>query len=390
MAARLPDPSSPHAVADGMFRALVWLRLVVTLNMLGLNWLRRDNLDHPAAGLALIAFLVLWSGFASWAYAAARRRTPALLIADLAVAAAAILVSPAIKGPDINATIPGFWVMTVVLVWGVRWRWLGGLIAAAVIALADLSIRLPDITQTNYANVFLLLIGGPIVGYLCGILRTMATERDEAQRAAAYAEERARLARAVHDGTLQVLALMQRRGPDLGPVGEELGRLAGEQEVALRALVQASSSGSAGSSARTPGGSSGGAPAAGLVDLAALLGQLVTRRTPVVSVATPGHAVLLPAAVASELVAAVGACLDNVAVHVGEDAPAWVLLEELADRVVVSVRDDGPGIPPGRVEEAETDGRLGVAESIRGRLRDIGGTAELHTGEHGTEWELTV
>lgn len=380
MAARLPDPSSPHAVADGMFRALMWLRVVVTLNMLGLNWVRRDNFDHPAGGLTLVAFLVLWSGFASWAYAAARRRTPALLIADLAVAAAAILVSPAIKGPDINATIPGFWVMTVVLVWGVRWRWLGGLIAAAVIALADLSIRLPDITQTNYANVFLLLIGGPIIGYLCGILREMATERDEAQRAAAYAQERARLARVVHDGTLQVLALMQRRGPELGPVGEELGRLAGEQEVALRALVQASSASA----------SAVGAPAAGVVDLVALLGQLATRRTPVVSVATPGHAVLLPAAVATELVAAVGACLDNVAAHVGEDAPAWVLLEELADRVVVSVRDDGPGIPSGRVESAAADGRLGVAESIRGRLRDIGGTAELHTGPHGTEWELTV
>ena len=42
----------------------------------------------------------------------------------------------------------------------------------------------------------------------------------------------------VHDGVLQVLALVQRRGLELGGEVAELGRLAGEQEVALRALVQ--------------------------------------------------------------------------------------------------------------------------------------------------------
>ena len=70
--------------------------------------------------------------------------------------------------------------------------------------------------------------------------------------------------------------------------------------------------------------------------------------------------------------------------------PSWVLLEAFPDRVVVSVRDEGPGIPAGRLEAAVADGRLGVAESIRGRIRDLGGTAEVTTGSYGTEWELTV
>ena len=57
----------------------------------------------------------------------------------------------------------------------------------------------------------------------------------------------------------------------------------------------------------------------------------------------------------------------------------------------MSVRDDGPGIPEGRLAEAEEQGRLGVSESIRGRMRDLGGRAELTTAPgQGTEWELSV
>ena len=101
-------------------------------------------------------------------------------------------------------------------------------------------------------------------------------------------------------------------------------------------------------------------------------------------------AVELPAEVASELVAVVAACLDNVAQHVGPDARAWVLLEGFADRVEISVRDEGPGIPVGRLEQAVADGRLGVSQSIQGRIADLGGTARLSTGADGTEWELVV
>jgi signal transduction histidine kinase len=67
-----------------------------------------------------------------------------------------------------------------------------------------------------------------------------------------------------------------------------------------------------------------------------------------------------------------------------------VLLEDAPDRVTVTVRDEGPGIPRDRLAEAEADGRLGVSQSIVGRLAEIGGTATLDTGPYGTEWELVV
>jgi signal transduction histidine kinase len=48
-------------------------------------------------------------------------------------------------------------------------------------------------------------------------------------------------------------------------------------------------------------------------------------------------------------------------------------------------------MPPGRLAAAVRDGRLGVAASIQGRLRELGGTAIVSgaPGE-GTEVELRV
>ena len=347
---------------------------MLLVNAVGLIVWRWDSVDHPAAGVACIVVMVGWSVFATYAYADPDRRTIWLLSADLAVAVGLVLASPLVKGADFRATIPGFWVMAALLAWAIHYYWRGGLFAGACLVAADLSVR-NDLTQSTYGNVFLLLVGGPVVGFMSESLQLMAQERDAAQRAALAEAERARLARVVHDGVLQVLALVQRRGAEIGGEATQLARLAGEQEAALRTLIRSQDS-----LAPDTG--------AGTLDLASRLGRLATR--PGVQVATPGAPVDLPAATVGELVAVVSACLDNVSAHVGDDAPAWVLLEALDDRVVVSVRDDGPGILPGRLEQAAAEGRLGVRESIRGRIADLGGSAELNTGSFGTEWEFVV
>jgi signal transduction histidine kinase len=268
--------------------------------------------------------------------------------------------------------VPGFWISAPLLAWAIHYRWRGGLAAGVLLAGVDLALR-SEIRESNYGNAFLLVVGGAIVGYMCGSLQRMATERDAAERAAAMAAERARLARAVHDGVLQVLTLVQRRGGELGGEAAELGRLAARHEQELRALIRAEDAGAA---------------PAGTVDLVAELALL--ERAGSVTVSAPAFPVELPAATGRELLAAARACLDNVRHHVGPHAPAWVLLESFPDRVELSVRDDGPGIASGRLNEAARQGRLGVTESIRGRLSDLGGTAVLETGPFGTEWQLTV
>src|SRR5699024_5135005 len=93
----------------------------------------------------------------------------------------------------------------------------------------------------------------------------------------------------------------------------------------------------------------------------------------------------------SDLFSAVREALHNVDKHAGEHAQAWVLLEELPQEVVVCVRDDGPGIPEGRLQQAAAEGRMGVAQSIRARVHEMGGELNLDTGaDEGTEWEMRL
>jgi signal transduction histidine kinase len=195
-----------------------------------------------------------------------------------------------------------------------------------------------------------------------------ATEIEAASR------ERDRLARGIHDSVLQVLALVQRRGAEVGGEAAEIGRLAGEQEAALRALIAADGDGG------------GPALASGDLDLRALLTQEASAS---VSVVTPAGPVLLPAHEAREVTAAVHAALDNVRRHCGGTARAWVLVDDEGEAVTVTIRDDGPGIRPGRLALAAADGRLGVSQAICGRMRDLGGSARV-TSTPGTGTEVRL
>jgi signal transduction histidine kinase len=381
-AAGRADVSPSQQVETTLFRALIVLRLIVTAYALAVNLVRFDEFEQPTATALALALIVVWTAFVSWAYDAPRRRRLPLFVTDLAVAVLLVLLTPLVQSQAMldrhAATVPTFWVMAPVMAWAVWRGWAAGVGAAVLVSLADISVR-THVVGATWGNIFLLVLAAGVVGYAAGILREAAEIRAAAERSAAVHEERTRLARAVHDGVLQVLALVQRRGGGDGGDGvemAELARLAGEQESALRALVQFD--------ARTRDGLVGG----GTADL---MVALETLQSPRVTVAGPVTAVELPAGDGAELVAVVSACLDNVRAHVGDDAPAWVFVEDLGHSVVVTVRDAGPGIGEGRLEQAAAEGRLGVSSSICGRMTELGGTALVTTGPGtGTEWELTL
>lgn len=372
----LPPRAASDLVTTALFRALAVLRVFVMVYAIYKIVDRRDQFDEPGAAWVVAGVIVAWTALMTWAYDDPRRRRFPLYAVDLAVAVGLILTTPYIHSEamrEANAShMPTFWVMAAVLAWAAGRGWLEGLLAATVVSLADASVKV-SVSSTTWGNIFLLVLAAGMVGYTAQALRVAAELRATAERQAAAAEERARLARVVHDGVLQVLALMQRRGLEAGGEVAELGRLAGEQEAALRALMQGDAR-----------------PAPGYAR-AELVESLEGLRRDGVTVTGPGHPVELSDDQVAELTAAVAECLNNVTRHVGPTAPAWVLVEDLGDRVVVTVRDEGPGIGEGRLDEAAADGRLGVHQSIRGRVEDLGGTAELFTGPgRGTEWELSV
>ncbi|HEY3534196.1 MAG TPA: ATP-binding protein, partial [Pedococcus sp.] len=58
-------------------------------------------------------------------------------------------------------------------------------------------------------------------------------------------------------------------------------------------------------------------------------------------------------------------------------------VEDEGATVTITVRDNGVGMPAGRLEEATAAGRLGASVSIRGRLADLGGHADYTSREGG-------
>ncbi|MGK4583732.1 MacS family sensor histidine kinase [Kitasatospora sp. HPMI-4] len=328
---------------------------------------------HPVSGWIYLGVLTLWTLASTRAFANPHRCSRYVLGTDLAIAVTGIVLSGAIDTPArIHAgalTLPTIWAAGTVLGFAGRSGRRAAAFAGTVIGLANFAGH-GGLTGDNVHNTVLLLVAGCAIGYVLELARAGEAALVRALQVEAATRERERLSRDIHDGVLQVLALVQRQEGGLG----ELGRLAGEQERALRTLM---------TGAPLPRQSAGAE-----ADLRVLLTPYADDRVTLSAPATP---VLLPGRVAGELAAAVGAAVDNVHRHAGERARAWILVEDEPEAVTVSIRDDGPGFPAGRLGEAERAGRLGVAQSIRGRLLDLGGTAELYSvpGE-GVEVELRV
>jgi signal transduction histidine kinase len=371
-----------RAPVDGV-KALLW-RAVSIFRLL--SWVYAAVLTvhyapmytHPLGGYAAVAVMGIWSIVSILGYARHRRtagpRPPLLLLGtDLAVTLGCLLATRWIVPPGQNPEIlPMLWVASAAIAWGVVGGSGAGTAAALALALGNVFVR-DSVTEGTLNLAILILLPGALIGYIADL----ATRVEEQSRRAAHLEaatvERERLARAVHDSVLQVLALVQRRGAEIGGPAAELGRLAGEQESALRALVATEPL------PRTPEGT------------ADLCTALRAFEAPRVTLALPAAPIPLPSAVCAELAAAVRAALDNTARHAGPDTRVWILAETGAGTVAVTVRDDGPGIAPGRLDQAEAEGRLGIAQSIRMRTVRLGGTVAITAPPgQGTEIELRL
>nr|WP_189298396.1 DUF5931 domain-containing protein [Streptomyces albospinus] len=387
-----------------LWRAITGYRILTLGYALCLFALSYNQYAHPLGAAAYMGAITLWTALTWRRTTSPERCTRRFLVADLGFAVGGILLTSVVdthaRIMGGAATLPSIWTAGAVLGFAIRGGWRWAAVASTIVAVVNLVER-EELARDTVHNVVLVWVASVAIGYVVEVARASERTLAHALQIDAATRERERLARDIHDSVLQVLAMVQRRGAAIGGEAAELGRMAGEQEVALRTLVSTGlvppqrTVPPAGSAATVadPAGARREAPAAvpdagGPCDLQVLLAPYAGAG---VTLSGPGTPVELPAVAAAELAAAVSAALDNVRVHAGAGARAWILVEDEPDAVIVTVRDDGPGIPEGRLADAEREGRLGAALSIRGRLRDLGGSAEwISVPGQGTEVELKV
>ncbi|MBO3663036.1 PspC domain-containing protein [Microbacterium sp. NEAU-LLB] len=168
-------------------------------------------------------------------------------------------------------------------------------------------------------------------------------------------EHRAEMAAHLHDSVLQTLALIQNRAG----ASSEAGRLARAQERELRAWLY---------DGDTPADSD---LATDLRDYGSALELDYEVVMTVVSAGTSTERA------SGEVAAAAREAMLNAARHAGGEVSVYI--EGAPGSVDVYIRDRGPGF---ELSDVPSD-RLGVRESIIGRLRRIGGSAAVAPGRNG-------
>ncbi|WP_104473985.1 ATP-binding protein [Microterricola pindariensis] len=276
-------------------------------------------------------------------------------------------VAPPLLAAIALAVAASFWVTFVDRIDPERGRRTEKLVRTAVtVVLGVLVISVlfgPFAAQRSiYAIVYalLLLLGIALVfaPVLLRLWRELGAERTRRVRE----EQRSEIAAHLHDSVLQTLALIQNRAG----ASSEVARIARAQERELRSWLF---------EADAPADSD---LATDLRDWAAALELDYPVRVDVVVVGESGERA------SGEIAAAAREAMLNAARHAGGEVSVYI--EGTAHAVEVFVRDRGPGFA---VADVAAD-RLGVRESIIGRMRRAGGSATVGVGAGGTGTEVRL
>lgn len=303
--------------------------------------------------------------------ASARRRLP---IAELAFGVCLLFVGTLLVmqrmgvGLDLDVILPGLAVLVGV---GITWwqiadrkhpdrnplpRVLGALALVAVgVLMFFVTAKAPNSWTVVGASLAVLAgVALAIAPWLLRLNRELIAERAGREREA----ERSEIAAHLHDSVLQTLALIQQRSEP----GSEISRIARGQERELREWLF-----------RDADGGSSGPRETALEELRAHAATLEADHAVRFETVGVGAEVVVP----EPIIAAAKEAMLNAARHAGGEVSVYV--EVTPAQVSIDVMDRGPGLDLGHLPE----GRLGVRESILGRMSRAGGTARIAPGPGG-------
>lgn len=231
----------------------------------------------------------------------------------------------------------------------------GLLLVTGLLLLTSSDGRPEAMTAVLAIGMIVIGIGVAVAPFVVRLWNELMRERSGRIRE----EQRAEIAAHLHDSVLQTLALIQNRAG----ASSDVARIARAQERELREWLFAGD------------GAPGVDLASELREIAAVIEVEYPARIEVVTVGES-----LPAA--APVVAAAREAMLNAARHGGGEVSVYV--EGAASGLDVFVRDRGPGID---LDALPAD-RLGVRESIIGRMHRAGGTATVQRGAGGVGTEV--
>lgn len=367
-----------HALIAGLLRTLSAFRLAALLWACVGVALSTRHLERPEVAYVLLAVMVVVTA----ALTPLPGRGPLLdpqslatVVFELAIGVIVLVGDGLVYADDRPQSLPWSWPAAGVMAAGIMFGTRAGLAAAVVTGMASLTSEVVLLGRDGgfvgaFSKLGLWILAGTLAGYIVAKLRRAETE-------ISVVRAREEITRELHDGVLQTLAVIQRRSTDT-----ELAALARDQEHDLRGFLA-------------------GSPTTALAfeprmhDLAARHERLylACKVSVVVALDLPD----MNPEISDAIAGAVGEALTNAGKH--GNATTITIYAEPADEafmdlpeqassahVVVSVKDNGSGF-----DSEQSVERIGLARSIRGRMADAGGHAQVTSAPgRGTEVELWI
>lgn len=387
LAARLPligelrPPRLSPPTRDAILRGLVAFRWVVGAWMIGVfAWeifdrsrTERPNVMQPFLGLVLLVGTVAFMALLTAAYHRDARTLlrPALITTELSLAAALLFLDAFVYGSTHSQALPTIWpvavIFSVALAAGGRAAVIAGLGLGLARYVGWLAFPTDDLgpieaaspwSMSRIASTVLFAVAGWVAGYLLD-------QQERSDRAISAFRAREEVARTLHDGVLQTLAVIQRRSDD-----QTLVDLARSQEHELREFLFGAKSSDQNIAAA----------------LRAAARRAEQRYGLIVEVICAPDLPDGGERVIGAIGGATGEALTNAAKHAGADRVTVYAEPGDDDLVFVSIKDNGSGFDVDSVTMGE-----GIKRSIQGRIAELGGRVEVDGRPgRGTEVRLWV